>query len=173
MHRLPQALAGGFHDGLGIGGVRVHGVEDLFLGRFELLGHHQLGDQLGRLRADQVGAQQLAVLGVEDELDEALGLVRRQGAAAELERELADADLVAGFAWRPSRSARRWRRPGRCRCSRGCSCSRPSGRRSRRAARCSRPPRDGRRGPARAGRSRRRRRRSPARWWRSRSWGRP
>ena len=83
MHRLAQPLAGGFHDGLGIGRVRVHGVEDLFLGGLELLGHHQLGDQLGRLRADQVGAQELAVLGVEDELDEALGLVRRQGAAAE------------------------------------------------------------------------------------------
>ena len=79
MHRLAQPLAGGLHDGLGVGRVRVHGVEDLFLGRFELLGHHQFGDQLGRLRADQVGAQELAVLGVEDELDEPLGLVRRRG----------------------------------------------------------------------------------------------
>ena len=98
MHRLAEPLAGGLHDGLGIGRVRVHGVEDLLLGGLELLGHHQLGDQLGRLRADQVGAQELAVLGVEDQLDEPLGLVGGQGPAAELERELADADLVAGLA---------------------------------------------------------------------------
>ena len=79
LDRLAQPLPGGFHDRLGVGRVRVHGVEDLFLGGLELLGHHQLGDQLGGLRADQVGAQELAVLGVEDELDEALGLVRRPG----------------------------------------------------------------------------------------------
>src|SRR5262245_54829514 len=52
-----ETLAGGFHDGLGIGGVRVDGVEDLLLGRLELLGHHEFGDQFGRLGTDQMSAE--------------------------------------------------------------------------------------------------------------------
>ena len=94
MDRLAHRGAGGLHDGLGERGVRVHGVDDLLLGGLELLGHDEFGDQLGRLGADEVGAQEFAVLGVEDQLHEALGLVGGLGSAAGDERELADADLV-------------------------------------------------------------------------------
>ena len=69
----------------------MHGVENFFLGGFELLGHHQFADHLGGHGADQVGTQEFAVLCIEDELDEAIGLIGGQGSAAELKRELADA----------------------------------------------------------------------------------
>ena len=52
-------------------------------------------EQLGDVFADHVDAEQLAVLGVEDQLDEAVGLARRQRAAADAEGELADLDLAA------------------------------------------------------------------------------
>jgi hypothetical protein len=44
---------------------------------------------------DHVRAQELAGLGVEDGLDEALGLAQRDGLAVADEGEAADADLVA------------------------------------------------------------------------------
>ena len=49
------------------------------------------------MSADEVGAEEFAVLGVEDELDEAFGFVGGDGAAAGHEGEAADADLVAGL----------------------------------------------------------------------------
>lgn len=45
-----------------------------FLGRLEIIGHHQGTDHLVRDGANQVGAQKLTVLCVEDHLDEAVGL---------------------------------------------------------------------------------------------------
>ncbi len=67
------------------------------LGRRDLheLGQAQLGQQFGDIRADQVGAQDFAVAGVGDDLDEADALVERLGLAVGHERELAHLDLVA------------------------------------------------------------------------------
>ena len=76
-------------------------------------------DQLGDFRADHVGAEQLAGLGVEHGLDHALGLAERDRLAVADEREAADLDLVALRPWPRSRSARR-SPPAACsRCSRG------------------------------------------------------
>jgi WD40 repeat protein len=97
MHRLSQSLTGRLHDRFGEGRMRVHDVEDFFFGCFQLLGHDQLADHLRGHGANQVSAEELSVLGVEDELDEAVGLACGQGTSAELERELADADLVPGL----------------------------------------------------------------------------
>ena len=68
--------------------MRVHRLDDLGLGRFQLAGQDQLGQQFGDVFADHVHAEQLAVLAVEDQLDEAVGLARGQGAAAGAEGNL-------------------------------------------------------------------------------------
>ncbi len=52
-------------------------------------------DQLGHFRADHMGAQQLAGLGVEHGLDQALWLAQRDRLAVADEGEAADLDLAA------------------------------------------------------------------------------
>ena len=44
--------------------------------RLELAAHHELGDQLTRLRPHQVSAEQLPALRPPDDLDEPIGLAR-------------------------------------------------------------------------------------------------
>ena len=61
---------GGLHDGLGDGRVRVDDAPQLFGRRFEVEGDDGLVDDLGRVRADDVDAEQLVVLRLADDLDE-------------------------------------------------------------------------------------------------------
>jgi hypothetical protein len=53
--------------------MREDRVHQLFLGRLQVHGDDEALDQFGHFRADHVRAQQLAGLGVEDGLDQALG----------------------------------------------------------------------------------------------------
>jgi hypothetical protein len=80
---------------LGHGRMREHRVHQVFLGRLQRATDDIALDQLGHFRADHVGAQQLAGLGVEDGLDQALGLAQRDRLAVADEGEAADLDLVA------------------------------------------------------------------------------
>ena len=63
--------------------------------RLQRLGDGVALDQLGDLGADHVRAQELAGLGVEHGLDQALGLAERDRLAVADEGEVADLDLVA------------------------------------------------------------------------------
>ena len=64
---------GHFLQRLGQRRVGVHVAGDLFGGEVPQLGEGELGQELGHVRADHVQAEDLAVLGVGDELDEAGG----------------------------------------------------------------------------------------------------
>src|SRR5579859_5291589 len=57
--------------------VREYRFDQLRLGGFELLGDGVTLDQLGHFRADHVGAEKLAGLGVEHRLHEAFRLAER------------------------------------------------------------------------------------------------
>src|SRR5580698_10360564 len=75
----------------------VDDVRQLFGGTLQLQSHDGFGDHLGGVRADDVDAQDLAVLGVADDLDEALMRSHNAGARVGGEREFADLHFVAGF----------------------------------------------------------------------------
>src|SRR5690554_4026906 len=77
--------------------MRVHSLDDLSLGSFELTGEDQLRKQFGDVLTDHMRAQQFTILLVEDELHETIALPGCQGTAAGLEGELADLDIAAGF----------------------------------------------------------------------------
>src|ERR1039457_629960 len=69
--------------------VRVDRQLDLLDGELVLARHGQLVNELRGVRADDVRAEDLAVLRVADDLHEALGLARRACAAVRAIRELA------------------------------------------------------------------------------------
>ena len=62
MHALALDVLGGFHDGLGQGRVGVDGVHQLVNRAFQLDRDASLVDQVGGMGADDVDAQNLAVL---------------------------------------------------------------------------------------------------------------
>src|ERR1700748_3398494 len=61
--------ARGFHDGLGEGRVGGDAAAHLWVAALEVVGHDQLLNHVRRLNADDVRAEQLAVLLVADDLD--------------------------------------------------------------------------------------------------------
>lgn len=75
-------------------GVGVHVAGGLEGGEVPLLREGQLGQKLGDVRSDQVTADELEVLGVGDQLDEADGFAEAVGLAVRAERELGDLDLA-------------------------------------------------------------------------------
>ncbi len=77
--------------------VGVDRADQLFDRAFELQCDGRFGDELGRARADHVDAEDLVVLLLEDDLDEALGLTRHAGAGEDAELEHAGLDLVAAL----------------------------------------------------------------------------
>src|SRR6476469_9103017 len=88
----------GLHDGLAERRVAVAHAPDLGVAALEQLDVDELLDELGRLRPDDVAAQQLAVLLVAHDLDQA-GAVAVDGAGADgAVLDLADHDVVAGLA---------------------------------------------------------------------------
>src|ERR687889_587384 len=85
--------AGGLHDRLRQRRVPVDDPSDLAVAALERLGVDELLDELGRARADDVAADQLAVLLVADDLDEA-GAVAVDGAGSDRAvLQLADDDV--------------------------------------------------------------------------------
>src|ERR1035441_10041519 len=77
--------------------MRVDNVRQLFGGTFHLQRQDRFGDQLGRIRPDDVHAQDLAVLGVGNDLDEAFVLPHDAGARVRSEGELANLHGVTLF----------------------------------------------------------------------------
>ena len=80
----------------------------------------RFGDDLRRVRADDVDAENLAVLGVGDDLDEAVVRVEDGGLGVADEGELADLDLVALLLGLRLGQADAARSADRSRCSPGC-----------------------------------------------------
>ena len=92
---MPSTLEKPSSRALGHRRVGVDGEHHLFDRRFELDRGDALGDDLGRVRADDVDAEDLAVLRVRDDLDEAVVRIEDRRLRVADERELADLDLVA------------------------------------------------------------------------------
>ena len=86
---------GHFLQRLGQRRVGVHVARHLLGGQVPQLGQGELGQQLGHVRADHVQAEDLAVLGVGDQLDEADRLPQPVRLAVGGERELRRLDVVA------------------------------------------------------------------------------
>ena len=87
----------GFVVHLGQGGVGVDGRVDFVGGEFGAHGQGVLGDEFGRVRADDVGADDFAEFFAQEHFDEALGIARRDGFAAGLVGELADLEFEVLF----------------------------------------------------------------------------
>ena len=62
MNRGPKRLAGGFVDGFTQGGMGMDAGFDLLVSRFEREGQAKFGNHLSRFGADDVRAEQFAVL---------------------------------------------------------------------------------------------------------------
>ena len=78
--------------------MRVNRPHQVFDCGFEFHGGDGFGDQFGGLRADDVDAEDFAVVGVADDFDEAFVLADDAGARIRGEGELADLHVVSGFA---------------------------------------------------------------------------
>src|SRR5262245_8762637 len=72
--------------------MREDGVDQVFLGGFELHGNDEALNQFGHLGTDHMGAEELAALGIENRLDQALILAERDGLAVADKGEAADFD---------------------------------------------------------------------------------
>ena len=75
--------------------MRVNGEADVLGQRAHLDGQRRLGDDVGRAVADDVDAEHLVRVGVDDDLHEAVGVGVGDRAAERGEGELADLDLAA------------------------------------------------------------------------------
>ena len=75
--------------------MRVGRAADLPRRRLELEGERRLGDEVGRVRPDDVDAERVVGVGVGDDLGEALVLAADDRLGDRLERDLADLDVVA------------------------------------------------------------------------------
>ena len=76
--------------------MRVDDAGELLVAALQLHRRDQLGDHVAGAVADHVGAQQLAVLGVDDELDEAVFVVVDDPGALGGDFLLADLYVMAG-----------------------------------------------------------------------------
>src|SRR5690606_29063934 len=97
LHRPPLNAHGSLTPGFGTGWVGVTGAGHILAGGAEGHGHAVFADHLGRLRADDVDAEDLVSLRVGEHLGEAFGLVVDLGPAVGAERELAGLVGPAGF----------------------------------------------------------------------------
>src|SRR5579863_4816349 len=70
----------------------------IFDGRFEFHGSNGLGYEFSGLRADDVDAEDFAVVGVADDFDEAFVLADNRSTRVRGEGKLADLYVVSGFA---------------------------------------------------------------------------
>src|SRR5690606_37097706 len=92
---VPREAVDRLLDGLGQRRVRVHVARDLVDGEVPLLRERELGQELGRVGADEVAAEELAVRRVGDELDEPGRVAEAVRLAVRHEREGRDLDVVA------------------------------------------------------------------------------
>ena len=72
-------------------------LNNLVTGSPQVLGQHHLGHHLGNVGANQVSAQQLAILGIEDHLHEAIPSAGSRSLARCGKWELAHLHLVSGL----------------------------------------------------------------------------
>ena len=72
----------------------VHRCLELLNGRLEVTSHHELGNQLGGVRPDDVGSQDLRILLVSDDLYEALRVPPRYRTPVAGPWEFSHSDIV-------------------------------------------------------------------------------
>src|SRR5688572_21736464 len=89
----PNGCECGFRNRFGEGRMRVHGLLHLLDGRFEVPPDNKLRNQLTRARPDDVRANDLAVLLVANDLDEAFGFAGGAGTSVRAPRERAYLDV--------------------------------------------------------------------------------
>src|SRR3954471_5078996 len=92
VRHLPQRIESGLVHGLRQRGVRMNRMRDLFGGELVRACDDDLVNHFRRVRAHDVGAEDLAVLRVANDLHEAFCLTR--GTRATIRREIEPADLV-------------------------------------------------------------------------------
>ena len=80
VNRTAERYEGSLHDGLGHARVRVRVCGELLDGRLEHPGNAHLADQLAHVVPDHVNAQDLSVLGIGDDLDEARRVIQNGSA---------------------------------------------------------------------------------------------
>src|SRR5712671_1207863 len=93
IHRPPVRVEHSFLHRLRDGRMRKNGVHQLFLGGFEIHRDDESLNQFGDFGADEMRAEQLAGLVVEDHLGHALILAERHRLAVADERKTTDADI--------------------------------------------------------------------------------
>src|SRR5688572_10895717 len=90
VQQLPQRVERRFGDRLRQGRMRVNSEVDFLDGVFVLSRDCQLVNELGRVCADDVRTEYLAVLGIADDLDETFSFARRARAAVRREGKLSN-----------------------------------------------------------------------------------
>ena len=98
MHRQAERDHAGLHGAFAERGVRVDGVGDVLERGFQGQRQHGLRNQVAGAGADDVYAQDFAVLAVSDDLDQAVGGAESLGPTQRGEREFARDHVVAGLA---------------------------------------------------------------------------
>ena len=95
MNRQIVHAFGGFHNAFGNGRVRVDRASEFVGGRLQL--HRDAGfrEEFGRVRSDDVDAQDFVVFFVGDNFDEAVGFAQDARFARSRERKFSDFDVVA------------------------------------------------------------------------------
>jgi hypothetical protein len=94
---VPGQAVNGLLDLLAQRGVGVHVAGDLVNPEVPLLGQGQFGQQYGDFGSDEVGAEQLAVGVVAQDLHEAGWITQTLCFAVGRERECSDLDVVTEF----------------------------------------------------------------------------
>src|SRR5580704_1182065 len=97
VNRHAKHRVGGIQHCLRQRGMCVNDVGQLFGGAFHLQSQNRFCDHFGRIRPNNVYAQNLAVLDIADDLDEALVRADDRSARVRGEGELADLQFVARF----------------------------------------------------------------------------
>ena len=97
MDRMALASVGGFMDSLAQRGVRMDRRDDFLVGGLHGDGEAELGDHLGGIGSDDVGAEDFPVLLTDEELHKSLALADGLGLATCHEREFTDLEFEAFF----------------------------------------------------------------------------
>ena len=99
--------------------VGVDGEHQFVDGAFEFHDGYRFGDEFCGLRADDVHTEDFAILGIGNDLDEAVVTADDAGLGISRKRKLADLDLDCPSPWPALRSCPLNRSAGRNRCRRG------------------------------------------------------
>src|SRR5579885_1641031 len=75
--------------------MRMDCPHQLFDGGLKLDGSYRLGDQFGRLRANDMYAENLAIIGIRDDFDKPFVLADNRSTGIRSERKFSDFEVIA------------------------------------------------------------------------------